>query len=229
MCGADANSLTSTVSYDHTPETHQSVLIFCCEFIQIECNYIYRLSWSYLNGGMQAGSITPGRDNTIYRKIIYYKYCPDTVTTTTPPQESSSISPCIVSNTVVHYWNLNYLYNDGWNICYNKPYSDSTNIEDLLSICPTGSDYYYFVGALSTNASQYVLLGAYGPSRVLTEFTTSTTQAKKPIEYENTDYNVYWYNYLPGSGYIKAFGFTSISNINLIQYTPTPSSSYGYL
>ena len=183
-----------------------------------------RLSWSYTKGGYRAGSIYPGQHNNVYKKIIFYKRCTDNSEEYIPPRPSS-LSRCIASNTVVHNWNLNYLTDDGWQSCYNEPYSDYTSITELITQCPTGQDHYLFVGALSTSKSQYALIGAYAPSRVLTEFTTSTSSAKLPNQYENTSYNVYWYNYLPGSGNVKAFGFSSNDTITLTsQYL----NNYGH-
>ena len=160
-----------------------------------------RLSWSYTKGGYRAGSVYPGYWNTIYRKVIYYKQCNDSNMTTEPVTSTpGNISNCIASTSVVHNWNLNYLYSNGWKVCYNEYYSHNTYITNLIPNCPTGQEYYLFVAALSTNKSQYALVGAYAPSRVLTEFTTSSKIAMIPSEYEDTEYNIYWYNYMPGSG-----------------------------
>eukprot|EP01083_Nonionella_stella_P191612 709101_1 len=191
-----------------------------------------RLSWSCYGGGSRAGALRIGANNDIYQKVIYYKYCPDpTPSTDLPPSidPRQMVTRCIKSNDITHYWNLKYLTNDGWTECYSTPYSTYTSPSAMTESCQTGQDYYVFVGALSTSFSQYALIGAYAPSSVLTEFTITHTTARKPIEYENTSYNVYWYNHYEFGDYIRAFGFAPNSEISLtLVGNPGYSNTYAW-
>eukprot|EP01084_Bolivina_argentea_P214779 364598_1 len=186
-----------------------------------------RLSWSYYNGGARVGSLILGEGNNIYQKVIYYKHCPNNQSVTSPPTKPihPSVSSCILSTNVVHHWNLKtYLTDQGWTRCYFTPYNTHTTITDMLINCPTGQDHYLFVGALSTSLSQYALVGAYAPSRVLSDFTTSSRKAQLPPEYENTTYNIYWYNYLPAVYNTRAFGFANNASIKITWGNPCCST-----
>ena len=126
---------------------------------------------------------------------------------------AQEISSCIASNTVVHNWNVqDNLLDKGWTNCLFEQYSNMITIDDILSSCPNETDYYLFVGALTSSASQTALLGAYAPASVLsTEFITNRGLSV-PIGYEFTAYNVSWYNYVDGP---YCFGFSSAPNVQL--------------
>eukprot|EP01084_Bolivina_argentea_P256734 432356_1 len=126
-------------------------------------------------------------------------------------------NPCIESETVVHNWNVTTLINNGWTQCYSYGFyttGPNSTIEATLDSCPTEYDSYFFVGTLESLHSTNVILGAFGPSSVLSEYSRSKKTAFLPNVYNTTSYSVYWYNYpvYLASG-IGAFGFSSIPEI----------------
>ena len=91
----------------------------------------------------------------------------------------SQLSNCIANTSVVHYVNIQTkLLDEGWQECFNQPYSHHTTNSDLITSCPT-------------------------------------TTASVPVGYESTSYSTYWYNYLPGTGNVRGFGFASDPTIDL--------------
>eukprot|EP01083_Nonionella_stella_P052573 139449_1 len=130
---------------------------------------------------------------------------------------------CNIEHDVVRNYNIKEnLLDNGWTRCYLKPYSDSLEIDTLISSCPTGTDYYLFVGAMATDDSVTIYTGAMAPSQVLTGYTGSDSVAylPEPFATQNPGYNVYWYNYPK-----RSFGFAPTSSIN-IAFTST--SKYNY-
>eukprot|EP01083_Nonionella_stella_P052575 139451_1 len=120
---------------------------------------------------------------------------------------------CNIEHDVVRNYNIKEnLLDNGWTRCYLKPYSDSLEIDTLISSCPTGTDYYLFVGAMATDDSVTIYTGAMAPSQVLTGYTGSTSVAylPEPFATQNPGYNVYWYNYPK-----RSFGFAPTSSINI--------------
>eukprot|EP01084_Bolivina_argentea_P124179 220052_1 len=119
---------------------------------------------------------------------------------------------CDIENEVLHNYDLNNLINNGWSRCYLKSYASTLNIDTLITSCQTGTDYYLFVGALTSSTSTTAHIAAMGPSHVLTGYTSTGYTAYKPVPFsnENPSYNVYWYNY-PS----KSFGFSPDSYIRI--------------
>eukprot|EP01084_Bolivina_argentea_P173570 300646_1 len=163
-----------------------------------------RLSWSihsykYSNnpiinyGGYRAGVYVGLQSSSIWRKIIYYKQCNDIVTPT-PTTDSES---CIAEQNVVHDYHIhNNLISQGWQNCYDTPYTEHTNIRTLITSCPIGDDYFYFIGAKSNNATPLAYIGAFAPSVVTTQVMTSTTTAIIPFGMNESSYHVHLYNYI---------------------------------
>ena len=118
---------------------------------------------------------------------------------------------------MVHNWHLNtYLVNNGWTLCYDEGIYGPEDFFDVhQSGCPVGDDVYIFMGAKSSTYSNYAYIGAYGPSYVIADYSSSTTTAEIPWYMEGTGYNVYWYSY-----YEEAYGFSSSEDISL-------TSAYG--
>ena len=139
--------------------------------------------------------------------MIYYRLCTPLV-----PDPVNETSTCLPYNDVVHNWHLNtYLVNNGWTLCYDEGFYGPTDLHDVhLSGCPAGDDVYIFMGAKSSTFSNYAYIGAYGPSAVISDYSSSTIVAAIPWYLEGTGYNVYWYSY-----YKQAYGFSSSEAISL--------------
>eukprot|EP01084_Bolivina_argentea_P296525 510705_1 len=168
-----------------------------------------RVSWSNKGyGGYRTGIYSGLTTDYNWRKLLFYKQCTNTLTV-----QPQTLDGFCVMNNIVHGWNINAnLINQGWNMCYLKEYWKSTDDVSKKG-CPTGSNYYIFVGALPHLESAEIYLGAYAPSNVLSTKTTSTTTAYIPDKYSNSsnsEYNVYWYNIVGNS-----FGFSPTQDISL--------------
>eukprot|EP01084_Bolivina_argentea_P017986 33527_1 len=123
--------------------------------------------------------------------------------------DTAETDSCWINASVVHDWNITqHLIADQWEACYQQPYSDATSTETLVSNCHANDNVYLFVGAIAPNTTDLVSIGAYGPGKILTQFTNSTTTAYKIESWSN----VYWYNVN-----LKSFGFSSDPIIHLLD------------
>eukprot|EP00486_Rosalina_sp_Unknown_P000341 CAMPEP_0201566810 /NCGR_PEP_ID=MMETSP0190_2-20130828/6897_1 /ASSEMBLY_ACC=CAM_ASM_000263 /TAXON_ID=37353 /ORGANISM="Rosalina sp." /LENGTH=491 /DNA_ID=CAMNT_0047986041 /DNA_START=104 /DNA_END=1579 /DNA_ORIENTATION=- len=130
--------------------------------------------------------------------------------------EGNGDSTCEIPGTVQRGYPLTDLTDNGWIKCYQNSYSDGNSLNQLQTLCPTGTDYYLFVGALENVNSQTVHVGAFGPSSVLTTRTYSQSVAVKPTELENdVNYNVYWHNSVSTWSSGNAFGFSPQPEVHL--------------
>ena len=135
---------------------------------------------------------------------------------------------CDIPGTVQRGYPLADLINDGWTLCYQNNYADGNTLAQLTGLCPTGEDYYLFVGALQNVNSDNVFVGAFGPSSVLTTRTHDQYVAVKPNELvSDPDYHVWWHNsdatWINGN----SFGFSADQAINLFQ-ADTQTLNYQY-
>ena len=158
-------------------------------------------------------------NDLFWYKVVYYKRC--TALTPDPVNETS----CLPYNNIVYNWHINtYLVNNGWTECYDEAFNEYSGTYQLNIACPTGDDIYIFMGAMPNRYSTFSYMGAYGPSRIISDHTHSIEVADIPLDLQGTGYNVYWYNY-----YEQAIGFSSSEDIslNFVYGGDTEDSSTG--
>ena len=145
---------------------------------------------------------------TDWYKVIFYKECSPLV-----PDPVVEPSSCIPYNNVVHNYHIgSHLISNGWTRCYYEEYGVATTIISIMTQCPMGDDVRLFFGALSTSASTFAYIGAYGPSSVVSQITGDVYAAEIPLLLQGTGYNVYWYNY-----YRNSIGFSPIQDVALTE------------
>ena len=144
--------------------------------------------------------------DSYWYKIIYYKHCNDSTPTSIDPPSD----PCKMENNIQYQYHVGNLEANGWERCYFQHHSETMTTDDIMTSCEMGDDIRLFVGTLPTIYSTSFLIGAYGPSSVLSTVTSSTTTAEIPPLLQGTGYNVYWYNY-----YNMAFGFSPSATISI--------------
>ena len=98
----------------------------------------------------------------------------------------------------------------GWTRGYYKPYSHKTTSDELKSICDNSDNIIIFVGGIKKDSPNNIILGAFGSSDTLHNYTDSTSIAYIPSKWKQSKYNVYWYHYNQ-----KSFGFSKESKIVL--------------
>ena len=164
--------------------------------------------WSNLKTYVfQQGLYTDLRYTEFY-KVIYYKQCSSLI-----PEAVDKSSSCIPYNNIVHNWHINtYLVNNGWTKCYDENFAITSGTTELLNACPTGDNYYIFMGAMPSYFATFAYIGAYGPSHVISDYTSSITLATIPFNQQGTSYDVYWYNY-----YEQAIGFSPTKDVLLTE------------
>eukprot|EP01083_Nonionella_stella_P009781 28030_1 len=119
---------------------------------------------------------------------------------------------CIIEPSIVHHYTLQQLLHRGWSVCYFQWYTHYTSLSYLQSRCPTGGNYYLFIGAIDLYAETgEIYVGAFGPGSVLSNYTLSQKKAYKPLIFSNdSNYKVYWYNYP-----LHSFGFAPSEHVRL--------------
>mmetsp|Transcript_102270 Transcript_102270/g.125088 ORF Transcript_102270/g.125088 Transcript_102270/m.125088 type:complete len:586 (+) Transcript_102270:9-1766(+) len=117
-----------------------------------------------------------------------------------PEAKISNAETFAWSNDIVQNYDISNL--NGWIPGYGKLYSARETKNPLQSICGNSEDIVIFVGAVHKDNSNKVVLGAFGPSSVLSN--TSQNGIYIPENWKISKYNVHWYN----STYYGIFGFS---------------------